>query len=99
MNQKIIIAGIAIFVGLLVPAYFLITGTTSSTTSDGSVTTSVPTSEAEAVFVNLASQLVPLSYDTTILSDPRFTSLVDLHTAVLPEQIGRKDPFAPLSGK
>lgn len=95
MNQKITITIIAICIGLLIPAYFLISGT--STPSEADVTASAPTSEAEAVFVNLTSQLGTLSYDTSILSDPRFTSLVDLHTTVLPEQQGRKDPFAPFS--
>lgn len=96
MNQKITIAIVAICIGLLIPAYFLISGTGGGS-SDADVTASAPTSEAEAVFVNLTSQLGTLSYDTSILSDPRFTSLVDLHTAVLPEQQGRKDPFAPFT--
>ena len=91
MNQKVIVAIVTVLLGLLVPLYFLLTG---STDTSQVVTASVPSSEAEVVFVNLASQLVPLSYDTSILSDPRFTSLIDLHTAVLPEQKGRRDPFA-----
>lgn len=47
-----------------------------------------------ATFVDLAQQLEPLGFDTSILSDPRFVSLVDLHTVVLPEAVGRPDPFA-----
>jgi len=91
MNQKTLIAVIVIIIGLLGPAYFLFTSSSSNTDV---VTATIPTSDAEAVFVNLASQLVPMTFDTSILSDPRFISLVDLHTAVLPEQKGRRDPFA-----
>jgi hypothetical protein len=91
MNQKLIIVIVVIIIGLAIPGYFLL----SSQSSGDAVVASAPTSEAEAVFVNLANQLVPLGFDTAILSDPRFTALVDLHTAVLPETLGRHDPFAP----
>ena len=94
MTQKTIIATVIVILGILVPAYFLISST-PATSSDAVVTASVPTSDAEAQFVNLSAQLVPLTFDTTILTDPRFTSLVDLHTVVLPEATGRRDPFAP----
>lgn len=55
-----------------------------------------PASPAEVTFVNLAAQLEPLGFDTSILTDPRFESLVDIHTGILPEPTGRRDPFAPL---
>lgn len=55
-----------------------------------------PASESEANFVQLAGQLDSITFDTRILTDPRFTSLVDIHTAILPEQLGRTDPFAPI---
>ena len=35
--------------------------------------------------------------DGTILSDPAFLSLKDFSTQILPEPVGRVDPFAPLS--
>jgi hypothetical protein len=59
-------------------------------------TTSAPASAAEAQFLNLAGQIGSITFDTSIFNDPRFTSLVDIHTAVLPEAMGRKDPFAQL---
>ncbi len=55
-----------------------------------------PTSQSEATFVTLAGQLDSIVFNTDILSDPRFTSLRDIHTAVFPEATGRTDPFAPL---
>jgi hypothetical protein len=59
-------------------------------------TDNAPASAAEIQFLNLASQVGPVFFDVSILSDPRFTSLVDIHTPILPEVAGRRDPFAPL---
>lgn len=53
---------------------------------------------AQATFLTLASQLEPVGFDTTVLSDSRFTSLIDIQTTILPETSGRIDPFAPLPG-
>jgi len=57
-----------------------------------------PTSLAQTTFLNLAAQLDPVSFDATVLSDPRFSALQDIHTSIVPEAQGRIDPFAPLSG-
>lgn len=53
---------------------------------------------AQTQFQELVSQLLPISFNTGIFSDPRFTSLVDLATPIVPESIGRVDPFAPIPG-
>lgn len=53
---------------------------------------------AQEQFQRLTSQLGPISFDSSIFSDPKFTSLVSLATPVTPEESGRLDPFAPLSG-
>lgn len=55
-----------------------------------------PASQAEISFIALVGQLDPIAFDTSIFSNPRFTQLVDIHTAVLPEPQGRTDPFGPL---
>lgn len=62
------------------------------------VTTSAPASSAELDFVNLTGQIANISFDPKIFSDPRFTRLVDIHTVVVPEATGRRDPFANLAG-
>lgn len=51
---------------------------------------------AQTQFQTLLSEL-PMSFDTTLFSDPRFTILTDLTVAVVPEPVGRSDPFAPIS--
>lgn len=63
-----------------------------------SVITSIggPTSVAEQTFINLTAQINPIEFDTDLLNDPRFASLQDLKTAIIPETSGRVDPFAPL---
>ena len=61
-------------------------------------TGSAGTSPDELYFVNLTSELSDISFDTAVLQDPRFTALTDIRTAILPEQSGRHDPFAPISG-
>ncbi|MFI5260513.1 MAG: hypothetical protein ACHQU0_01840 [Candidatus Paceibacteria bacterium] len=43
-------------------------------------------------------ELQSISFDTSIFSDPRYTSLVDITTAVQSEPAGRADPFAVIPG-
>lgn len=65
-------------------------------TPEGTVTASEgPATASEAAFVTLASQLDSIAFDLSILEDPRFLSLKDIHTAITPEDSGRTDPFAP----
>lgn len=53
---------------------------------------------SEQQFLDLAGQLQPISFDTSIFSDPRFTSLIDLTVPLTPEVQGRSDPFGPIAG-
>ncbi|HUY05366.1 MAG TPA: hypothetical protein VMV62_01460 [Candidatus Paceibacterota bacterium] len=63
------------------------------------LTSSVPVQNAaQTRFQTLVSELQPISFNTAIFSDPKFTSLVDLATPVSPEPTGRLDPFAPVPG-
>ncbi|SRR6266481_8250245 len=57
-----------------------------------------PASAAELDFVNLTGQISSITFNPQIFSDPRFTRLVDIHTVVVPEISGRRDPFADISG-
>lgn len=88
----LIIAGVVAAAGL---GYYFFFFTASP---DATVTASAPASAAELTFVNLAGQLDPIDFDTTLLNDPRFMALVDIRTAVIPEASGRHDPFAPIPG-
>ncbi len=70
----------------------------NSNTSALSINNSAPASAAEQTFLNLTSEAESISFNTSILSDPRFTSLVDTRTAVVPVSEGRPDPFSPVPG-
>ena len=63
------------------------------------LTSSTAQNPAQEQFQQLVSQLGPISFDTSIFADSRFTSLVSLATPVTPEESGRLDPFAPLAGQ
>lgn len=58
----------------------------------------LPGSTSEVTFLGLASELDSVSFNNAIFTDQRFLVLQDIHTGVLPEQVGRTDPFAPLAG-
>lgn len=62
-----------------------------------SLTVSSSENPAQTQFQTLMSRL-PTSFKTDILSDSRFTALVDLATPIAPESAGRIDPFATIPG-
>ncbi len=89
--------GTALFIAVILlaaAAYLMFRGETGSPVS----ATAGPSSEAEAAFLGLTAQIDPIRFDSSILEDERFLRLQDIRTAILPEQSGRLDPFAPLPG-
>ncbi|MBU6388695.1 hypothetical protein KGQ72_02400 [Patescibacteria group bacterium] len=53
---------------------------------------------AQTKFKVLVSELQPITFDTSIFSEPSFMALSDLATPVAPETLGRLDPFAGIPG-
>jgi hypothetical protein len=92
-NIRNVLGGIILLL-LIGAGYWYFFGGSSAPAAPLSETT--PASDAAQQFLDLAGELASVSFDTTIFSDPRFTSLVDISTAVIPEVQGRPDPFAPL---
>lgn len=89
--------GIAIALGVLLlgaAAYLMF----RPAPAPGVAPSGAPTSDAELKFITLTAQIDPVAFDTSILSDARFTGLQDIRTAIVPEPSGRTDPFAPLAG-
>lgn len=87
----IMIVGVGVWFGLnsSAPAAPLIT---TSTTSSGS-----PTEEnADQQLIGTLLALRAVTLSGTIFADPAFTSLVDHGTTIVPEPVGRDNPFAPL---
>lgn len=85
---------IAVVLVILGTAGYLLFGrsdTSSAVSSDGA-----PATSAELTFVALIAQIEPITFDASIINDPRFTALRDIRTAIVAEPAGRVDPFAPL---
>lgn len=80
---------------LIAAGYFIFFGG-SATPPD--ITIGTTASPAELLFINLAGELDPISFNGAVFSDSRFAALTDIRTAVVPETPGRLDPFAPFTG-
>lgn len=93
-KKTIIIAAAIVMLGLV--AYFV--WLRPQPLENVSVDSFGPTGQVQASFLTLAAQLQPIAFDASVLTDPRFASLIDIKTAIVPEATGRTDPFAPLAG-
>ncbi|TSC64265.1 MAG: hypothetical protein G01um101491_325 [Parcubacteria group bacterium Gr01-1014_91] len=70
----------------------------TDTGNEPPLTMAVAGNQAQTQFQTLVTELQPISFDTKIFSDKRFTSLVDLATPIAAETAGRSDPFASIPG-
>ncbi len=70
----------------------------AGTGNEPPLTAGAAVNSAQMKFQTLVNELQPISFDTSIFSNPRFNSLVDIATPVTPEPAGRLDPFAPIAG-
>jgi hypothetical protein len=98
MNNNTRTNVILIVLALLVAAgalYMLFArGDEESTVSE----TEAPGTEAERSFLALTAEIGSISFETSVFTDPRFSALRDIRTQIVPETLGRPDPFAPLQG-
>jgi len=86
----VIIAGVA---------WYGLSGSSAAPASDltsSATTASGPAGSADQTLVSTLLTLRTVQLDGTIFSDPAFTSLKDFSTQIVPEPVGRSDPFAPL---
>lgn len=93
MKRPILIVGLLALILVLGGWYFL-SGSTP-------VAPDLTTSGDDSVDQGLISTLLELravKLDGTILSDPGFLSLRDFSTQIIPEPVGRPNPFMPISG-
>jgi hypothetical protein len=91
-NIILIVAALIVAAGAY---WYFFTGTGTNAPLTASTATD---NVSQAQFQTLVSELQPITFDTSIFSDPRFMALVDLTTPITPEQTGRTDPFAPVPG-
>ncbi len=86
-----------VFVGLII-AGFTWYGLSGSAAPTGSLeTTDVSGAESadERAILDTLLQLRSIELAGTIFNDPVFQSLRDTRTEIVPEPIGRRNPFAP----
>jgi hypothetical protein len=95
LTHKIMVIIVAL---LLAVAVWI--GLTSSSSSSSSLLTT-ESSDANTPDQDLVATLLALravKLDGSIFQDPGFQALKDFSTQIIPEPIGRPNPFAPLTG-
>lgn len=94
--KSILVLTIVIVGGFYIYSYFF---GGSTDTSPLSVTTpDVGSSEAGRDLLLLLAELKTLRLDESIFTDPQFRNLKNFRVELIPEPIGRDNPFAPISG-
>lgn len=68
----------------------------SGVAADGSATGVAPADPETQEILNILATLRAVTLDGSIFSDQVFRSLKDFSTTIVPEPVGRPDPFAPL---
>ena len=94
-RNKIVIAALAIVVAVI--AWYMLGGEAPPQEGLSTETFSTPATEAERDLVATLLQLRSVSLEGTVFSDPIFQSLRDFGSQIVPEPVGRENPFAPLS--
>lgn len=98
VHNKYSIAALAVIV--IIGAWYVL-GDSGNAVPEGLVTETFSTPEAEADrdLVATLLQLRAVKLEGSIFSDPLFQSLRDFGSEIVPEPVGRENPFAPLSGQ
>ncbi len=93
LSSKNIGLGIAVLVVLGGAYWYLFASSTDGT--DIPLYAVNAMSPAESRFLQLGNELKPIRFNTSILTDERFLSLIDISATVTAEAMGREDPFVP----
>ncbi len=94
-NNKMLIAGL-LAIGLLSYFYWGYMGSSGEVLlTETSVETASPVSD---VLVATLGSLNVIRLDDSIFKDPVFASLTDFGIVLPPQEVGRRNPFAPASG-
>jgi len=87
------VVGIVIVAGLI---YFYLNST--ATPSGGTLDASSPNVAIGTQVLGLLSQIQTLHIDTDLFNDPGYKTLRDYSVSIPPVNVGRPNPFAPLTG-
>ncbi len=97
LKQHTILIGVATIVVIMI-AWYALSGSSGGSASNSVITTASPTDAADRELVSTLLALRSVKLDGTIFSEPAFAGLKDFSTQIIPEPVGRPNPFAPLSG-
>lgn len=97
-GNKYAIGGLVVVV--IIGVWYVL-GDSGTPAPEGLVTEtfSTPESEADRDLVATLLQLRAVKLEGSIFSDPLFQSLKDFGSEIVPEPVGRQNPFAPLEGQ
>lgn len=73
-------------------------GLSATSSAPGLVTTAPAAESSEGGVVSTLLALRAVKLEGGIFQDPAFMTLVDFSTDIVPEPVGRLNPFAPFSG-
>jgi hypothetical protein len=93
-KNKFMILGLALVVGMM--AWYIMRDTPASNSLLVTEDFSGASSEADKDLVATLLQLRAVTLDGAIFQDPAFQSLRDFGIQIVPEPVGRENPFAPL---
>ena len=94
-HNKILVVVLGLIVGA--GAWYGLSGSSSPNTLLVTEPLSGSENAAEKDLVATLLQLRSVSLEGTIFGDPSFLSLQDFGSQIVPEPVGRPNPFAPLS--
>ena len=94
LRHKLILVAIAILIAGI--AWYAMTPTAETPNVVGTTSTTQGVAPADQSIVATLLTLRAVKLDGTIFNDPAFLSLKDFSTEIVPEPVGRPNPFAPL---
>lgn len=90
--QNIAFVVVALIIAFVAYTY-LFTGKVTPILTEQTIS---PVASADQDLISLLLQLKAITLDESIFSDQTFTGLEDFSRELIPEAVGRENPFAPL---
>ena len=94
VNNKLIVIALVVVIGFT--GWYALRGGSGSAELLETQDLTTPTSEADRDLVTTLLELRSVSLDGNIFNDPAFRALADFGSQIVPEPVGRSNPFAPL---
>ena len=94
VNNKLIVVALVVIIGFT--GWYTLRGESGSTELLETQDLTTPASDADRDLVTTLLELRSVSLDGNIFTDPAFRALTDFGSQIVPEPVGRSNPFAPL---